>query len=51
MIEIYDDAVGENVDDLCQFVARYLNAMSLEREEIQEWKTNGAVQYTRGGLC
>ena len=44
MIEIYDDAVGENVEDLCQFVARYLNAMSLERDEIQDWKINGAVQ-------
>lgn len=42
-ISIPDDVFGENEHDLCEFVGRYLNAMSLERETIDTWLNNGAL--------
>lgn len=42
-ITINDGAIGENKSDLIQFFARYLNAMSVESEELEEWKNNGAL--------
>lgn len=41
-IVIPDDVFGANVDDLCEFVGRYLNAMSLNREVIDLWITSDA---------
>lgn len=42
-ITINDGAIGENADDLVQFVARYLNAVSVKREELESWQKNGAL--------
>lgn len=42
-ITIDDGAIGENKDDLIQFFARYLNAMSVDSDEIEGWKNNGAL--------
>ena len=42
-ITINDGTIGENTDDLVQFVARYLNAISVERDELEKWQRNGAV--------
>lgn len=36
-IIIPDDAFGSSEDDLCEFVGRYLNAMSLPKDEIDAW--------------
>lgn len=41
-IVIPDDVFGANENDLFEFVGRYLNAMSLPREVIDEWALNGA---------
>ncbi len=41
-ITIHDGAIGENSNDLIQFVAKYLNAVSLESEVLDEWAKNGA---------
>jgi hypothetical protein len=41
-ITIHDGAIGENINDLIQFVAKYLNAVSLESEVLDEWAKNGA---------
>ncbi|WP_019680700.1 hypothetical protein [Ruminococcus flavefaciens] len=41
-ITIHDGAIGENINDLIQFVAKYLNAISLEPEILDEWVKNGA---------
>lgn len=41
-ITIHDGAIGENTNDLIQFVAKYLNAVSLESEVLDEWTKNGA---------
>lgn len=42
-ITINDGTIGENTDDLVQFVARYLNAVSIERDELEKWQKNGAI--------
>lgn len=42
-ITINDGTIGENDNDLVQFVARYLNAISIERDELEKWQKNGAV--------
>lgn len=41
-IVIPDDVFGADENDLCEFVGRYLNAMSLQREIIDDWAANGA---------
>lgn len=41
-ITIEDGAIGENKDDLIQFVAKYLNAVSLDSSVVEEWCNNGA---------
>lgn len=41
-ITIHDGAIGENNNDLVQFIAKYLNAVSLESEVLDEWAKNGA---------
>lgn len=41
-ITIDDGAIGENRDDLVQFFARYLNAMSVDNDELEAWRGNGA---------
>lgn len=42
-ITINDGTIGEKDDDLVQFVARYLNAISVERDEMEKWQRNGAL--------
>lgn len=41
-ITIHDGVIGENRNDLVQFVAKYLNAISLSSEALDEWVKNGA---------
>lgn len=41
-ITIHDGIIGENKSDLVQFVAKYLNAISLSNESLDEWVRNGA---------
>ena len=41
-ITIHEGALGDNPQDLLQFVARYLNAVSLEESTLNEWITYGA---------
>ena len=41
-ITIHDGVIGENKSDLIQFVAKYLNAISLSSETLDEWIRNGA---------
>ena len=36
-IVIPDDIFGSSEDDLCEFVGRYLNAMSLPKNEVDAW--------------
>lgn len=36
-IVIPDDVFGASEDDLCEFVGRYLNAMSLPKDEVDAW--------------
>ena len=36
-VVIPDDVFGANEDDLCEFAGRYLNAMSLPKESIDDW--------------
>lgn len=36
-ITIHDGVIGENKNDLVQFVAKYLNAISLDSEVLDEW--------------
>lgn len=36
-IVIPDDVFGSSEDDLCEFVGRYLNAMSLPKDEVDTW--------------
>lgn len=43
MITIEDGAIGNIQDDLIQFVAKYLNVMSLNTEEITKWYQDGAI--------
>lgn len=41
-ITINDGVIGENKNDLVQFIAKYLNAMSLNVETLDEWERSGA---------
>ena len=41
-ITIHDGVIGENRNDLIQFVAKYLNAISLDSETLDEWVKTGA---------
>lgn len=41
-ITINDGIIGENKSDLVQFVAKYLNAISLDSETLDTWVKNGA---------
>lgn len=41
-ITIEDEAIGANAKDVVAFCARYLNALSLSGETIQEWCNDGA---------
>ena len=41
-ITINDGVIGENKSDLVQFVAKYLNAISLDCETLDTWVKNGA---------
>lgn len=41
-ITINDGVIGENKSDLVQFVAKYLNAISLDSETLDTWIKNGA---------
>ncbi len=43
-IVIPDDVFGANEEDLCEFAGRYLNAMSLPKEVIENWVINGAPE-------
>lgn len=43
MITIEDGAIGSVQDDLIQFVAKYLNVMSLNTEVITKWYQDGAI--------
>lgn len=36
-VVIPDDVFGANENDLCEFVGRYLNAMSLPKDEVDAW--------------
>lgn len=39
-IVINDNAIGDNLSDLIQFVAKYLNIMSLSKEDVEQWSKN-----------
>lgn len=41
-ITIHEGALGEQQADVIQFAAKYLNALSLEESELNEWAKNGA---------
>ncbi|MFI3212846.1 MAG: ATP-binding protein [Eubacteriales bacterium] len=45
-IVIPDDIFGSNEDDLCEFVGRYLNAMSLSKDEVDAWANNDGTGET-----
>lgn len=49
MITIEDGAIGNNQDDLIQFVAKYLNVMSVSADSINKWYKDGAldVEYPK----
>ena len=44
MITIEDGAIGNTQSDLIQFVAKYLNVMSLSKEVITKWYQDGAIE-------
>lgn len=41
-ITIHDGVIGDNKNDLIQFVSKYLNAISLSSDILDEWVKNGA---------
>lgn len=43
MFTIEDGSIGSNLDDLFQFVAKYLNVMSLDSQVINTWYKDGAL--------
>lgn len=43
MITIEDGSIGNNQDDLIQFVAKYLNVMSVSVDDINKWHKDGAL--------
>lgn len=44
MVTIEDGSIGNNQDDLIQFVAKYLNVMSLDAADISKWHKDGALE-------
>lgn len=42
-LKISDSALGENENDLFEFVGRYLNVMSLEKEQVNDWVNSGLL--------
>lgn len=42
-LRISDDAFGSDQNALCEFVGRYLNTMSLDTDELEDWMNGGAV--------
>jgi len=42
-ITINDGVIGDYEDDLVQFVAKYLNAISVDSNELRDWVIGGAV--------
>ena len=42
-VTIEDGIIGNTTDDLIQFVAKYLNVMSLSKEQINKWYQDGAL--------
>lgn len=45
-IVIPDDSFGTNENDLCEFVGRYLNAMSLPKDIVDAWAESDAAGET-----
>lgn len=45
-IVIPDDVFGANENDLCEFVGRYLNAMSLSKDVVDAWAESDASGET-----
>lgn len=45
MFTIEDGSIGNNLEDLFQFVAKYLNVMSLNSEVINTWYKDGALEF------
>lgn len=43
MVTIEDGSIGNNQDDLIQFVAKYLNVMSVSADSINKWYKDGAL--------
>ena len=43
LVTIEDGSIGNVADDLIQFVAKYLNVMSLSAEQIDQWYQDGAL--------
>lgn len=44
MVTIEDGSIGNHQDDLIQFVAKYLNVMSLGADDINKWHKDGALE-------
>lgn len=42
-ITIQDGAIGANIEDLYLFFAKYLNAVSIDKIEFENWLKNGAL--------
>lgn len=42
-LRISDDAFGSDPNALCEFVGRYLNTMSSDPDELEDWMNGGAV--------
>jgi len=43
LVTIEDGSIGSHQDDLIQFVAKYLNAMSVHADAIKKWHKDGAL--------
>ena len=43
MVTIEDGSIGNNQNDLIQFVAKYLNVMSVDADTIDKWYKDGAL--------
>lgn len=44
LVTIEDGSIGNNQDDLIQFVAKYLNVMSVGADTINKWHEDGALE-------
>lgn len=42
-IKIEDGSIGSNLNDLYEFFAKYLNAISVSKDDINNWYQNGAL--------